>query len=471
MQKLSLAEGNTLVNQGYFAESIRCYIKAARIEELIASCEMNIARARAARLLQREGQPPAVAVAAWDLSHNAAGRAVALLELYRYGGVPAELIGCVVKPEHGIWPPVRYLSELTHSFNFVETGCFLTDCLQFVLQHPYDVVHLSKPRIMNMVLGFIYKAVWGSKVIMDVDDEELAFVKKQAHLSFTDFEANGYSAKSLNAAPWTQLAVGSVALFDAITVSNPALQAKYGGLVIPHVRNEALFVQAMNERAEMRAGLGIEPDDLLVIFVGTPRKHKGLLETATALASLNATKVKFLIAGDFPQPELKEELLRLTSLQIVFLPGPSFEQMPALVCAGDVCVLLQDPQSPVAQYQLPAKLVDALAGGLQVFITPTAATQHCVDAGAAVAVTPDNLAAEIRKVLQVNNCRNMIGLDFFAAHLSMAANWPQLQALLGDLADQAKPHIELTGLLHSLCFEPDVFEFSKRIAAQLASPC
>lgn len=467
MHRFYLAEGNVLFEQQQFAESIACYIKAAKTEALIASSEMNSARARAEWLRARSNQAPKVAVSAWDLGHNAAGRAVTLVDLYRYGGVSADLIGCVVKPEHGIWPPIRYLSDRIRSFNLGQSETFLTDCLQFVLQHPYDVVHLSKPRMMNVVLGLLYKALWGSKVIMDVDDEELAFVQKLAPLSFAAFEAKQYSEKSLHAPVWTQLAVGSVALFDAVTVSNPALQAKYGGVIIPHVRNESLFVQAKKERTQVRASLGLEPDDLLVIFVGTPRKHKGLLETAIALASLQEHKVKFLIAGDFPYQDLKEELLQLKGLQILFAPGPSFEQMPGLVAAGDVCVLLQDPETLVAQYQLPAKLVDALAAGLQVYIRPTDATQHIVEAQAAIAATPDSLPTEIRTLLQKDNFCNNTGVNYFAAHLSMAANWPKLHALLGDVVDQAQPPVALTGVFKPLCFKPNLFEFCNQIAERL----
>ncbi|WP_127021615.1 glycosyltransferase [Rheinheimera mangrovi] len=464
MQGLSLAEGNALFNQGEFAESIHCYIKAAQVEELISSCEINISRAKLMRAKQKNAQNQSVAVAAWDLSHNAAGRAVTLLELYRFGGVSAELIGCVFKPERGIWPPVHYLSELTHSFNFGESECFLDDCLQFVLQHPYDIVHLSKPRIVNLVLGFIYKAVWGSKVIMDVDDEELAFIEEELPLSFAEFEAKSFASLPLDAAPWTQLAVGSVALFDAITVSNPALQAKYGGLIIPHVRNEAVFTKAVTHRLRVRASLGVTAEDRLLVFVGTARKHKGLLETAAALTQLNSKTIKFLIAGDFPDKNLKQQLQQFSNVEFLFVTGPSLEDMPALVSAGDICVLLQDPQSLVSQFQLPAKLIDALAAGLQVFITPTAATQHIVDAGAAVAVTSESLAEALKLYLQQDKPVNDTGSAYFSTHLSMAANWPQLNALLTKHVSASALNHNLKGVLKHLTFKPDIFSFVKQMA-------
>src|SRR5690606_23666393 len=110
----------------------------------------------------------------------------------------------------------------------------------------------------------------------------------------------------------------------------------------------------------------------VVLFYGTPRQHKGICETAQALSHLGRDDVCYVIAGGEPDTELKEQLQSISGVDYIFLGPQSYERAPDVVALGDICVLLQDTNSPVAQFQLPAKLIDALGMGLTVFaqVTP-----------------------------------------------------------------------------------------------------
>ncbi|MDT9206302.1 tetratricopeptide repeat protein, partial [Limnospira sp. PMC 1243.20] len=120
---------------------------------------------------------PRVGVCGWELSHNAAGRAYTLAQLYG-GFAEVELIGCLF-PKYGgqVWEPIRGGEIRCHTIRVEDEGRFVEQALGLVWAHPYEVVHLSKPRMPNIILGLLYKLVWGARVIVDIDDEELIFVR------------------------------------------------------------------------------------------------------------------------------------------------------------------------------------------------------------------------------------------------------------------------------------------------------
>ncbi|QNH57863.1 MAG: hypothetical protein H2674_00015, partial [Limnospira indica BM01] len=92
---------------------------------------------------------PRVGVCGWELSHNAAGRAYTLAQLYG-GFAEVELIGCLF-PKYGgqVWSPIRGSEIPCHTIRVEDEGRFIEQALGLVLAHPYEVVHLSKPRMPN----------------------------------------------------------------------------------------------------------------------------------------------------------------------------------------------------------------------------------------------------------------------------------------------------------------------------------
>ncbi len=177
------------------------------------------------------GEAQSVGIFCWNTANNALGRTVTLADCYKAAGYDCQLLGCVPYPRwHKVWPPLAHISQDITRFELAEHSRLLSVSCQFVLQHPLHQVHISKPRLPGIVLGLLYKLIWGASVIVDIDDEELAFLDK------TQPGQAEATALQLNEAVWTELAVSLVPCFDAVTVSNPALQQRYGGVVIPHAR-------------------------------------------------------------------------------------------------------------------------------------------------------------------------------------------------------------------------------------------
>lgn len=153
-----------------------------------------------------------VGVCGWELSHNAAGRAYTLAQLYG-GWAEVELIGCLF-PRYGgqVWEPIRGTQIPCHTVTVADEGRFVEQALGLVLAHPYEVVHLSKPRIPNIVLGLLYKLVWDARVIVDIDDEELAFVKAEATVDWRELPP----LRDLDSQEWTEIAAGLAQEFDKV---------------------------------------------------------------------------------------------------------------------------------------------------------------------------------------------------------------------------------------------------------------
>jgi len=436
----ALSKGNKALRENNFAAAAAFYLQALEVAPgLSKTIAANLAMTR--RRYKAAGEDygrKRVAVCGWELSHNAAGRVYTLAKLYETFA-DVEIIGSIFS-QYGkdLWEPIRGTSIPVHRFVVEQENRFLEQALELVTAHPYDVVHLSKPRASNIFIGILYKLIWDAQVVVDIDDEELCFVGCDEAISLEGYLKAHCSLpplKNLDGPDWTRLAVGLAKAFDGVTVSNPALQKKYGGEIVRHARDEKLFQPSPERKRQSRRALGIGEDKKVVLFFGTARAHKGLLETADAIRSLGRGDVVFAIVGDFQEPALKEELLKRAGVEYFFLGNQPFEKIPDIAAAGDYCVLLQDPSSPVAQFQVPAKLSDALGMGMVVLANDLPPVSDLAALGALVTIGQNRLPPALKAVIEDENRARKVNdaaLSAFTAELSFATNAPRLQAVLGE---------------------------------------
>ena len=369
--KSLLSIGNSVLRSGNYVKAIEYYLSALQKEpsfgKMIAG-NMQIAKQKY-RTERDKSERQRVAVCGWELSHNSAGRVYTLAKLYEMFA-DVEIIGSIFSGYgREIWEPIRNTTIPCHTFIVEDEDRFLDQAIALVTAHPYDIVHLSKPRAPNIFFGILYKLIWDAKVLIDIDDEELAFVGAETAISIEDYQKSSGKLpemKGLDGKDWTRIAVGLAKEFDGITVSNPALQQRYGGEIIRHARDEKLYQPSAELKRKSREKFGIPQDKKVVLFFGTPNEHKGLLETADAIASLKREDMLFVIVGDFSDPQLKAKLLEKKGVDYVFISNQPFDTIPEVMAIADIFILLQDPDSPVSQFQVPAKLSDALGMGLVV---------------------------------------------------------------------------------------------------------
>ena len=220
---------------------VGCVAAMLQMPEIGVTLAANVAHTRQKYLASRRtAAKPQVVTCGWSLTDNAAGRAHTLAQIYQEFA-EVEIIGCIFSNwGREIWEPMRGSPIPIHTMLIEDPNRIIEQALLLVAAHPAEIVHLSKPRAPNIIFGILYKLLWGARVIFDIDDEELAFVQAETPLAINDYLALHSLLppfEQVTQADWTRLAVGLTDAFDAITVANAALQARYGGQIIGHARD------------------------------------------------------------------------------------------------------------------------------------------------------------------------------------------------------------------------------------------
>jgi glycosyltransferase involved in cell wall biosynthesis len=409
--------GRKCMVTGDWAGAIRAYGQGLMEQPLLSMhYAANLERARTRYRQERQSinqQGPGhttVVVTAAELSHNAVGRAYTLAQLYRHLGHPVSLLGSHF-PQWGreLWEPIRGVVKRqgmpVHSFVVEHEPGFVSQAWELVLQQPADLVHLSKPRLPAVVFGLLYKLLWGAAVLVDIDDEELLFVGEREPITLDGLKRLCHGlpeARELMGPLWTRLAVDLAQRFDGITVANQPLQERYGGTVIPHARDsEQLKPATANQKVAARQRFGVPATARVVLFFGTPRRHKGLLELAQAMAEVpEALQPLLVVAGAFApeDADLEQELRALVpASRLQLLGNQPIEHAAQVLAFADLVVLLSEGE--VAAFQSPAKLSDALAVGLPVLVSDAAPFQGAVEQGGVLVAEPFGLAKQIKELL------------------------------------------------------------------------
>ncbi|WP_417726882.1 glycosyltransferase [Roseovarius sp.] len=396
-----------------------------------------------------------VLVVSWDIAHNVAGRGITLAETI-CDAVPTAMAGPMF-PVHGdtLWPPlaegdrrVPILGWRAPYFRHLIEGA-----LRLVRDWPAGTVWVSKPRFPGLLIGLLYREILGARIICDLDDDELAFVKGEAPRDLDSFlEAfTPHDWDRPQGRFWTELGLGILPFVDGVTACNPVLASHHDATLIRHGRCQSDAERAINRRDATRNELGFASSDQVVLFLGTPRRHKGLIELAHAVAALKRPEVVLCIVGSVADPEMERELATLPGLRLRRIGVQPFSRVLDLNAVADVVVLLQDCDSPISQTQTPAKLTDAVAVGTPVLITDTGPVADVIAAGAAMSISKtDNLTARLSAAIAAD--RQPGGAHpFFASEMSYEANRPRaLQAITTARAASPRNYPDMSRLLSFL---------------------
>ena len=316
---------------------------------------------------QKKGK---AAIIAWDLSHNPAGRAIVLYDLLARDW-DVELIGPVWSQFGGkVWTPIAQSKRQIRTFNCESLRDFFPAAQAFAETNPYDLIVVSKPRAPALALGAMLKKNHGCPMVLDVDDLELSFADSEDPVSEAEIKKNLVEAFEI---PFESLATrycdSLINEADSVTVSNIALQGRYGGHIVRHARNETIFDPENFDREIARKKLGLKKNDFALMFVGTPRPHKGIYDIAEALNELDDQRFVLTIVGDINYPGMQERLEEYTNARINFYPNCDFRTLPSYLSAADAIPLLQDTENEIAKWQIPAKISDGMAFGLPIITT------------------------------------------------------------------------------------------------------
>jgi glycosyltransferase involved in cell wall biosynthesis len=334
-------------------------------------------RRRAARA---RGELPKVAVLAWDVGHNPLGRAHLLADLLR-DRFAVELWGAQFE-RYGshVWLPLRGSKIPVTRFAGSTFPEFLETMDKVARRIDADAIYVSKPRFPSLGVGVLAKQVWNRPLIVDIDDFEPAFFEETEGLQ--PEELLRWQQDPDLALPfgrlWTRACEAVVGAADELTVSNPELEQRYGGVIVPHARDETVFDPARYDRSVARTRLGLDDSDRLILFGGTPRLHKGIVGLLTAVDKLGDDHIRVAAFGTRELDRLRKQIGPLERW-LLPLPTTSFEALPAVIAAADLTIALQSPSHPVSRYQMPAKVTDAMAMGVPCLVTPVPPLQPLID--------------------------------------------------------------------------------------------
>jgi hypothetical protein len=385
-----------------------------------------------------------VAVVAWDVGHNPLGRAHALAgTLSRH--VDVEIWGAHFKRYgSGVWPPLRDSDIPIHAFAGRDLPEHLTVMKEMAEKIEADAIYVSKPRLPSYALGILAKESRSRPLLLDVDDHELAFFDEDDGLHPRDLLAlRGEPDLTLPfGRRWTQVCEPLVDAADQVTVSNTALQQRFGGVVVPHARDERVFNPDRYDRRDTRRRLGVGDHVRLVIFGGTPRAHKGVVEVLRAFDRLGDERYRLLLFGTRELEPLRAELDGLDRW-VLPLPYQRFADLPRIVGAADLACVLQDADHPVTRYQFPAKIIDALAMRVPCLVRPVPPLRSLLDQGVLHAVDDGEAVHErIASIFEHRDDavdRAQQGRKVFEAAYSYEAVGDVLMPLFEGLWDEPPP--------------------------------
>jgi glycosyltransferase involved in cell wall biosynthesis len=288
----------------------------------------------------------------FDLSDNSLGRAALLARtLARHHEV--ELVGPLKQGK--IWFPLEDLDLPIKTFPWKRYPAFVPTIREMTRVIDGDVLFACKLRPTSFGVGLLKK--WSSKkpLLVDIDDWELGFFYRA---SFWGRIGRFLNFSNPNGLPHTWLMERLVNGADGITVSNKFLQNRFSGTLLYHCRDTSILDPEKFDQDYAKEKLGVK-NKKVVMFLGTPRKHKGVDDLVQAMNQIDDPDVRLVIIGAEDGLNSLSEDCRLGD-RLVLLPMIPFKDLPEHLAAADVVVIPQRKTSDTVG-QMPAKIFDAMA--------------------------------------------------------------------------------------------------------------
>jgi len=326
-----------------------------------------------------------VTVIAFDLSDNATGRADLLARLL----MPRHEV-TVVGPRCGdnVWRPARDGVVRYRGLQGARLPRLLGRLPALLRLVEGDIVIASKPRPTSYGLALLARARRRVPVLLDIDDWEVGFFYRSGGWGRLGRALN---LGNPNGLAWTWLMERLVSRADAITVASRFLQKRFGGALIPHVRDTDAWRPEKFDRAAARAALGVDAEKV-VMFLGTPRGHKGVDDLVEAVRGLGAGVRLALVGAERRRAE------RWASLPFVTVMGEiGLDEVPRWLVAADAVAVPQRATSDTLG-QVPAKLFDAMALARPIVATTVSMIPEILE-GCGALVPPGDVGA-LREALR-----------------------------------------------------------------------
>ncbi|MGH7368984.1 MAG: glycosyltransferase [Candidatus Rokuibacteriota bacterium] len=333
-----------------------------------------------------------VSVLCFDVSDNAVGRAWLLARLLEPLGA-VEIVG----PRFGaaVWEPVADEALTVRSIPGGRLPGFALRLPALARLADGDLLYASKPRLTSAGIGYLARLRRGRPLLLDIDDWETGFFLRGGFWGAAGRALNITNPKGF---AWTWLMERLRGIADGVTVASRFIEQRFGGVLIPHVRDTDRWAPGRADPGPARERLGVGKERV-VMFLGTPRAYKGVEDLAVAVSRLGRPDVALALVGTDPGSEAGRALAaRYPGIRLV--GRVPIAQVPAYLSAADVVVVPQRETSDT-RGQVPAKLFDAMALGRPLVSTRVSMIPEILDGCGALVAPGDaaGLAAAIGHLL------------------------------------------------------------------------
>ena len=300
-------------------------------------------------------QPDAVAITVWDGGHNPIGRAKVLYDIVQEKR-PA-IIFSFLFPEFGqqLWEPMRESGAHVVTIPFQKRD----QVFRFLAEESicFDTVWICKPRKHSFDLAQAISHP-DTACIIDLDDNDTLFASSDAS------RLKPYGRFSIN------LAEDLLRRIPSRSCASKSLADKYGGTIVRHVRKPLAELPPTQKISAPHE----DTENFRLIFFGSVKPHKGLIELANAINIFNfitSRKVELVVGGEFSPKDLKTEL---ESLNVTCLDKVKEGVLHELLAEYDA-VITGFPTHPakheITDFQISSKIGDALRVGLPALVPDT----------------------------------------------------------------------------------------------------
>lgn len=308
----------------------------------------------------------------FNLASNPIVRAWPLAEAAKDLGLEIEILGFLREGED-IYKPYRDKCKFKVLY-YKRYRQIFTKAKELANLASGDLIYCCKPRL-DTVLPSIHASGFGRRksLFLDVEDNEL-WTPMIPIVDDTPSRLRWFWAVR-----WKIFAHLLLRLCKyTASVSTTGLQKRYGGQIILHGPDGKVFNPALAELEPTKAKeiFKISKNRLSILFAGMAQKHKGFDLIIDAVTKLD--QYKLVLAGNPEWDDFKNAKRKLGD-RCISVGMVDNSEMPLLLAAVDV-VAVPQRLNDFTRFQMPAKLLEAMAMGKGVLVSNVADLPEIINA-------------------------------------------------------------------------------------------
>lgn len=289
----------------------------------------------------------------FDISDNSLGRAYILGQALR-DNYDVKILGPAIKGE--VWRPLKHSDIEVIKLPYGRIPFLFLKLPSILRTIDGSLIYAVKPRFTSFGFALIKKFLVKTPIILDIDDWEVGFYLKKGFFSRL---LKSINFSNPNGFFWTWLLQIFIPYADKITTVSKFLQDKYGGEIIPHAKDTDFLNPECFEKEQLRKQFNLEGKKI-VMFLGTPRMHKGVEDLINAVLMIEDPDLIVMVIGGNPSENYERKLQNLGGKRLIMTGQIPYQELPRYLASADVVVIPQR-QTTDTVGQVPSKIFDAMA--------------------------------------------------------------------------------------------------------------